>query len=65
MSSSARICLIADGYIQDLVTCINAITRFTDSPITVLVNGKQPTKELDSLNSNTQITRRESKNPLG
>lgn len=65
MSSSARICLIADGYIQDLVTCINAISRFTDTPVTVFVNGKQPTKELDSLSSNSQIIRRESKNPLG
>jgi hypothetical protein len=65
MSSSARICLIAEGFLLDLVKCVDSIIQFTKTPITILVNGKQPTIELDSLSGNPQINRKEIKNPLG
>ena len=65
MSSSARVCLIADGYLSDFASCLNSILNSTDSPISVLVNGKQKTSELEIFSNNQQIKRVDLKNPLG
>ena len=65
MSSSARVCLIADGYLSDFANCLNSILNSTDSLISILVNGKQKTSELEIFSNNQQIKRVDLKNPLG
>jgi hypothetical protein len=42
-----RICLIADGFFDDLEKCIASITEFTDTPISVFASGKE-NKEAES-----------------
>ena len=42
-----RICLIADGFFDDLEKCITSITKFTDTPISVFASGKE-NKEAES-----------------
>jgi hypothetical protein len=42
-----RICLIADGFFDDLEKCIDSIKKFTDTPISVFASGKE-NKEAES-----------------
>jgi hypothetical protein len=42
-----RICLIADGFFDDLEKCIASIAKFTDTPISVFASGKE-NKEAES-----------------
>jgi len=42
-----RICLIADGFFDDLEKCIASITKFADTPISVFASGKE-NKEAES-----------------
>lgn len=64
MAGSIRICLIAEGFTEDLVKCVSSITKHTRVPITIYANGKSnwlPDKLFDS----SQISLIQEKNPLG
>ena len=64
MAGSIRICLIAEGFTEDLITCISAITKNTQTPITVYANGKSNWISLDQFDPN-QVSLIQEKNPLG
>ncbi|NCX09809.1 MAG: hypothetical protein EBW09_03025 [Actinobacteria bacterium] len=40
MAGSIRICLIAEGFTEDLVTCVDSITSHTKTLISIYANGK-------------------------
>jgi len=62
--SDLRVLLIADGFFDDLLISIESILRNSPSPITVLVNGKQPVGPLANFqNDRLQIS--EIKQALG
>ncbi len=62
--SDLRVLLIADGFFDDLLISIESILRNSPSPITVLVNGKQPVGPLANFqNDRVQIS--EIKQALG
>jgi len=64
MAGSIRICLIAEGFTEDLITCISAITKNTQTPITVYANGKSNWISLGQFDPN-QVSLIQEKNPLG
>ena len=64
MAGSIRICLIAEGFTEDLITCISTITKNTQTPITVYANGKSNWISLDQFDPN-QVSLIQEKNPLG
>ena len=64
MAGSIRICLIAEGFTEDLITCISAITKNTQTPITVYANGKSNWISLDQFDP-IQVSLIQEKNPLG
>ena len=40
MAGSIRICIIAEGFTEDLITCVSAITKHTQTPVSIYANGK-------------------------
>ena len=51
MAGSIRICLIAEGFTEDLITCVSSITKHTQTPINIYVNGKSNWLAEDLFNS--------------
>ena len=64
MAGSIRICLIAEGFTEDLITCVSSITKHTKTPISIYANGKSNWLAEDQFNSQ-QISIKKEKNPLG
>jgi hypothetical protein len=64
MAGSIRICLIAEGFTEDLVTCVDSITSQTKTPVSIYANGKSSWISPDQFDSK-QVTLTQEKNPLG
>jgi hypothetical protein len=64
MAGSIRICLIAEGFTEDLLKCVLAIQEYTDTPISIHANGKSNWLDEKLFNPN-QISLTQEKNPLG
>ena len=64
MAGSIRICLIAEGFVDDLLICVESIKKFTQTPITIYANGKSNWLPLEKF-QDPQISITEVKNPLG
>ncbi len=64
MAGSIRICLIAEGFTEDLITCVSAITKHTQTSVSIYANGKSNWLSDDLFKSN-QINITQEKNPLG
>jgi len=64
MAGSIRICLIAEGFTEDLVSCVSSITRHTNTLICVYANGKNNWLSNDLFQTN-QVSVTQEKNPLG
>jgi hypothetical protein len=64
MAGSIRICLIAEGFTEDLVSCVSSITRHTNTLISVYANGKSNWLSKDLFQTN-QVSVTQAKNPLG
>ena len=64
MAGSIRICLIAEGFTEDLITCVDSITGNTKTPISIYANGKSNWISPDQFDSK-QISLTQEKNPLG
>jgi hypothetical protein len=64
MAGSIRICIIAEGFTEDLITCVSAITKYTQTPVSIYANGKSNWLSDDLFKSN-QINITQEKNPLG
>ena len=64
MAGSIRICLIAEGFTEDLVSCVSSITSHTNTLISVYANGKSNWLSNDLFQSN-QVSVTQEKNPLG
>ena len=64
MAGSIRICLIAEGFTEDLITCVSAITKHTQTPISIYANGKSNWLA-EGLFQAQQISVTQEKNPLG
>ena len=64
MAGSIRICLIAEGFTEDLVTCVDSITSHTKTPVSIYANGKSNWISPDLFDSK-QISLSQGKNPLG
>ena len=64
MAGSIRICLIAEGFTEDLITCVSAITKHTQTPVSIYANGKSNWLS-DDLFKSEQISITQEKNPLG
>jgi hypothetical protein len=64
MAGSIRICLIAEGFTEDLLKCVLAIQKYTDTPISIHANGKSNWLDEKLFNLN-QISLTQEKNPLG
>ena len=64
MAGSIRICLIAEGFTEDLITCVSAITKHTQTPISIYANGKSNWLA-EGLFEAQQISVTREKNPLG
>jgi len=64
MAGSLRICLIAEGFTEDLVSCVSSITKHTNTPISVYANGKSNWLS-DDLFQSDQVSITQEKNPLG
>jgi hypothetical protein len=64
MAGSLRICLIAEGFTEDLVSCVSSITEHTNTPISVYANGKSNWLS-DDLFQSDQVSITQEKNPLG
>ncbi|MEY3736770.1 MAG: hypothetical protein RLZZ251_486 [Actinomycetota bacterium] len=44
MAGSLRICLIADGFLDDFKSCLASIRQFSDVPISIFSSGKENAK---------------------
>ncbi|MFM8672152.1 MAG: hypothetical protein ACKODD_02390, partial [Candidatus Nanopelagicus sp.] len=64
MAGSIRICLIAEGFTEDLLSCVTSITNHTTTPISVDANGKSNWLADDFFKTN-QVSLIQEKNPLG
>ena len=64
MAGSIRICLIAEGFTEDLVTCVDSITSKTKTPVSIYANGKSNWISPDQFDSK-QVSLTQEKNPLG
>lgn len=64
MAGSIRICLIAEGFTEDLLSCVTSITNHTTTPISVYANGKSNWLADDFFKTN-QVSLIQEKNPLG
>ena len=64
MAGSIRICLIAEGFTEDLVTCVDSIVSHTKTPVSIYANGKNNWISPDLFDSK-QVSVTQEKNPLG
>ena len=64
MAGSIRICLIAEGFTEDLITCVSSITKHTQTPVSIYANGKSNWLS-DNLFDAQQVSITQEKNPLG
>ena len=64
MAGSIRICLIAEGFTEDLITCVSSITKHTQTPVSIYANGKSNWLS-DNLFDAQQVSVTQEKNPLG
>ena len=64
MAGSIRICLIAEGFTEDLITCVSSITKHTQTPVSIYANGKSNWLP-DNLFDAQQVSVTQEKNPLG
>jgi len=64
MAGSIRVCLIAEGFTDDLLKCVSAIQTNTKTPISIYANGKSNWLSDDLFNSD-QVSLTQEKNPLG
>ena len=64
MAGSIRICLIAEGFTEDLITYVSSIAKHTQSPISIYANGKSNWLA-ENLFDPKQVSVTQEKNPLG
>jgi hypothetical protein len=64
MAGSIRVCLIAEGFTEDLIKCVSAIEANSQIPISIYANGKSNWLSAELFNLN-QVTLTQEKNPLG
>jgi hypothetical protein len=64
MAGSLRICIIAEGFTEDLISCVSSITVHTNTPISIYANGKSNWLP-DGIFIGNQISVMQEKNPLG
>jgi len=64
MAGSIRICLIAEGFVEDLKKCVSSIQSFTKTPVSIHANGKSNWFEQNLFDPN-QVSISQDKNPLG
>jgi hypothetical protein len=64
MAGSIRICLIAEGFTEDLITCVSSITKHTQTPVSIYANGKSNWLT-ENLFNPQQVSVTQEKNPLG
>jgi hypothetical protein len=64
MAGSIRVCLIAEGFTEDLIKCVTAIEANSQIPISIYANGKNNWLSAELFNLN-QVTLTQEKNPLG
>jgi hypothetical protein len=64
MAGSIRVCLIAEGFTEDLLKCVSAIEASSQIPISIYANGKSNWLSAELFNS-SQVTLTQEKNPLG
>ncbi len=64
MAGSLRICLIAEGFTEDLISCVSSITAHTSTPISIYANGKSNWLP-DGIFIGNQMSVTQEKNPLG
>jgi hypothetical protein len=64
MAGSIRICLIAEGFVEDLKKCVFSIQNFTKTPVSIHANGKSNWLE-QNLFDPSQVSISQDKNPLG
>jgi hypothetical protein len=64
MAGSIRICLIAEGFTEDFITCVSSITKHTQTPISIYANGKSNWLA-ENLFDPKQVSITQEKNPLG
>jgi len=64
MAGSIRVCLIAEGFTEDLIKCVTAIEANSQTPISIYANGKSNWLSAELFNLN-QVTLTQEKNPLG
>lgn len=64
MAGSIRICIITEGFTDDLVTCVSSILSFTQTPLSIYANGKNNWIDTN-LFETSQVTLIQEKNPLG
>lgn len=64
MAGSIRICIIAEGFTDDLVTCVSSILSSTQTPVSIYANGKNNWIDTN-LFETSQVTLIQEKNPLG
>jgi hypothetical protein len=64
MAGSIRICLIAEGCTEDLMSCVDSIVSNTNTPISIFANGKSNWLSPEVFDPK-QVTLIQEKNPLG
>jgi len=64
MAGSIRVCLIAEGFTEDFIKCVGAITANSKVPISIYANGKNNWLKEDLFDPD-QISLTQEKNPLG
>jgi len=64
MAGSIRVCLIAEGFTEDLIKCVTSIEANSQIPISIYANGKSNWLSAELFNLN-QVTLTQEKNPLG
>jgi len=64
VAGSIRICLIAEGFTEDLITCVSSITKHTQTPVSIYANGKSNWLT-ENLFNPQQVSVMQEKNPLG
>lgn len=64
MAGSIRICIIAEGFTDDLLKCVSKIKEFTKTPVSIHANGKKNWLN-EKLFDLSQVSLTQEKNPLG
>lgn len=65
MAGNIRICLIADGFFEDLKKCVDSIRAYSDLPISIFASGKENKRVIDELTPSETLTIEWVKNKLG